>query len=153
MLPLVFWYQMKHSFSCLMYYFLVFRYQMKHSISCLVSRCRTKYSSLCLMYYFLVSGYQMKHSTSCLVSRCWIKFSSSCLMYYFWCLNIRWNSLYRVWYVTSSVLISDETLLLVFDALLLGVWTSNKTLLFMLIRYPGIFCQIQTHSRVWLIAF
>ena len=42
-----------------------------------------------------------------------------------------------------GVLISKETLLLVFNALLLGVWTSNKLLLFMLIRYPGVLCQIQ----------
>ena len=125
---------------------------MKHSISCLVSRCRMKYSSSCLMYYFLVSGYQ-KNTILCLVILCRMKYSSSCLMYYFWCLNIRWNTLYRVWYVTSGVLISDETLLLVFDALLLGVWTSNKTLLFTLIRYPGILCQIQNSFSCLVYSF
>ena len=71
----------------------------------------------------------------------------------FWCLNIRWNTLYRVWYVTCNVLISDETLLLVFDALLLGVWTSNKTLLFVLIRYPGILCQIQNSFSCLVYSF
>ena len=71
----------------------------------------------------------------------------------FGCLNIRWNTLYRVWYVTSGVLISDETLLFVFDALILGVWTSNKTLLFMLIRYPGILCQIQNSFSCLVYSF
>ena len=66
---------------------------------------------------------------------------------------ITWNTLYRVWYVTSGVLISDETLLLVFDALLLGNWTSNKTLLFMLIRYPGILCQIQNSFSCLVYSF
>ena len=117
---------------------------MKHSISCLVSRCRMKYSSSCLMSYFLVSVWISNET----LSRVWsfdVEWSTLprvwCIT--FGCLNIRWNTLYRVWYVTSGVLISDETLLFVFDALILGVWTSNKTLLFMLIRYPGILCQIQ----------
>ena len=39
---------MKHSFSCLMYYFSVFGYQMEHSFSCFI-------------YYFSVFGNQMKH--------------------------------------------------------------------------------------------
>ena len=64
------------------------------------------------------------------------------------CLDIRWNTPPRVWYVSSRCLdirwyivcsfscliilgvwIPDETLLLVFDILLLGVWISDDMLL------------------------
>ena len=44
------------------------------------------------------------------------------------CLDIRWITPSCVWYITYSVWMSDETLLLVFDILLLGVWISDESL-------------------------
>ena len=125
---------MKHHFSCLQCYLWCFdiRWNTPSRVWCITSKCL-----------------DIKWNT---LSRVWSFYIEWCIT--FWCLNIRWNTLYRVWYITSGVLISDETLLLVFDALLLGVWTSNKTLLFMLIRYILVFyVRYKTHSRVWFIAF
>ena len=132
--------RIKHHFSCLQCYLWCFdiRWNTPSRVWCITSKCLDiKWNTLSRVWSFYVEW-----ST---LPRVW------CIT--FWCLNIRWNSLYSVWYITSGVLISDETLLLVFDALLLGVWTSNKTLLFMLIRYPGIYVRYKTHSRVWFIAF
>ena len=89
--------QMKHSLSCLIYYFSDFGYQMEHSFSCFI-------------YYFSVFGHQMEHSFSCFI-------------YYFPCLDIRWNTPSRVWYITSRCLeyIRWNTFL-VFNILLLAFW-------------------------------
>ena len=131
---------MKHHFSCLQCYLWCFdiRWNTPSRVWCITSKCLDiKWNTLSRVWSFYIEW-----ST---LPRVW------CIT--FWCLNIRWNTLYRVWYITSGVLISDETLLLVFDALLLGVWTSNKTPLFMLIRYPGILCQIQNSFSCLVYSF
>ena len=111
----VFGYQMKHSFSCLIYYLSVFGYQMKHSLSY-------------LMYYFSVFGYQMKHSFSCLIYYLSVfgyqmKHSLSHLMYYFSVFGYQMKHSVSCWLdiLLIGVLISNETLLLVFNILLLVI--------------------------------
>ena len=75
-LLIVFGYQMKHPFSCLIYCFSVFAYdQIKHSFSCLI-------------YNLSVFGNQMKHYFSCLI-------------YYFLVFD---NQMNRVWYITPRYL-------------------------------------------------
>ena len=111
----VFGYQMKHSFSCLIYYLSVFGYQMKHSLSY-------------LMYYFSVFGYQMKHSFSCLIYYLSVfgyqmKHSLSHLMYYFSVFGYQMKHCFSCWLdiLLIGVLISNETLLPVFNILLLVI--------------------------------
>ena len=88
----VFGYQIKHPFSCLLYYFSVFGYQIKKTLFViLLFRCldiRWKHPFSCLLYYFSVFRYQMKHSFPCLlyyilVFGYQIKHPFSCLLYYF----------------------------------------------------------------------
>ena len=56
----VFRYQMKHSLSCLMYYFSLFGHQMEQSLSCFI-------------YYFSVFGNQIKYLCIQLCTMCSIR--------------------------------------------------------------------------------
>ena len=83
------------------------------------------------LVYLSVFGYRMKQS--------------SCLIYHFLVFAYQWNTPSSVWYITSQRLDISETLLLVFDISLLGVWISNETLIVFDISRPGVWIPVK-HS-------
>ena len=161
--------QPKHkckSFSCSIFHCSVFGYRTKHCLlfnnyirsSCFDTSWSTALgvwyvTSQCWLTYISLLGFWLSDKAFVLFDLLvlGVCISDETLLLVFdnsRCLDIRWNTPPRVWYVSSRCLdirwyivcsfscliilgvwIPDETLLLVFDILLLGVWISDDMLL------------------------